>query len=401
MDITTIILAAGKGTRMKVSDLPKVLVPLNKKPMLEYVLETVENLNSNNTVLVVGYMQDKIESYIDFNSFSNISYAIQSEELGTGHAVQQAEGLLINSNSQVLILCGDVPLLTESTLNKFIVAHRDSNSTLSVLSAITDNPIGYGRIIRDANREFKKIVEEKDCTEEERKVTEINSGTYIVDSKELFEALNEVDSDNAQGEFYLTDIVEIIQRKNKKVIAFPTHDINEIQGINSIETLNMIENNMNIQPFKILGIQQIAIGSENKNQHNKLWSELFGVNKVSEYKSDSENVNEDMYELGKGLGKVEIDIMEPLDIDKKPSVHKPQLNHFGLWVDNLESAYEYLSNNGVRFTPGGIRKGASGHDVCFIHPKGNDEFPVSAEGVLIELVQAPKEIILKYNDIKD
>src|SRR6056300_1047518 len=115
MDITTIILAAGKGTRMKVSDLPKVLVPLNKKPMLEYVLETVENLNSNNTVLVVGYMQDKIESYIDFNSFSNISYAIQSEELGTGHAVQQAEGLLINSNSQVLILCGDVPLLTEST----------------------------------------------------------------------------------------------------------------------------------------------------------------------------------------------------------------------------------------------------------------------------------------------
>ena len=401
MNITTIILAAGKGTRMNVSDLPKVLVPLDKKPMLEYVLETVEKLKSDNTVLIVGYMKEKIEEYINSKNFSNISVAVQEEQLGTGHAVQQAENILKDSNSQVLILCGDVPMLTETTLNKFVKTHISTNSTLSVLSAMTDNPKGYGRIIRDSEDEFKKIVEEKDCNESERLVNEINSGTYIVDSKELFSALEEIDSNNAQGEFYLTDIVEIIQKRNKKVIAYPTNNIDEIQGINSLETLKELENKINKKPFNILGVQQIAIGGENKEKHSKLWSELFGIKKIGEYKSESENVNEDIYELGLGLGKVEIDIMEPLDIDKKPAVHNPKLNHFGLWVDDLDSAYKYLSDNGVRFTPGGIRKGASGHDVCFIHPKGNEEFPVSAEGVLIELVQAPQAIISQFKDIKE
>lgn len=401
MDITTIILAAGKGTRMNVPDLPKVLVTLNGKPMLEYVLETVEKIDSKKTVLVVGYMKEKIEDYIKSNTFSNIETTIQEEQLGTGHAVQQAEEQLKNSNSQVLILCGDVPLLSEFTIRKFIKTHFESNSTLSVLSAITDNPTGYGRIIRDSNDEFRKIVEEKDCTDTEKLVKEINSGTYIVDSNELFTALKEVNTDNAQGEFYLTDIVEIIQNRNKKVIAFPTNNINEIQGINSLESLETIESKLKSRPFNILGVQQLAIGGENKEQHSKLWSELFGIKKIGEYKCESENVNEDIYELGSGLGKVEIDIMEPLDIDKKPAVHSPKLNHFGLWVDDLDSAFKYLSENGVRFTPGGIRKGASGHDVCFIHPKGNEEFPVSAEGVLIELVQAPQAIISQFKDIKE
>lgn len=401
MDITTIILAAGKGTRMNVPDLPKVLVTLNGKPMLEYVLETVEKIDSKKTVLVVGYMKEKIEDYIKSNTFSNIETTIQEEQLGTGHAVQQAEEQLKNSNSQVLILCGDVPLLSELTIRKFIKTHFESNSTLSVLSAITDNPTGYGRIIRDSNDEFRKIVEEKDCTDTEKLVKEINSGTYIVDSNELFTALKEVNTDNAQGEFYLTDIVEIIQNRNKKVIAFPTNNINEIQGINSLESLETIESKLKSRPFNIIGVQQLAIGGENKEQHSKLWSELFGIKKIGEYKCESENVNEDIYELGSGLGKVEIDIMEPLDIDKKPAVHSPKLNHFGLWVDDLDSAFKYLSENGVRFTPGGIRKGASGHDVCFIHPKGNEEFPVSAEGVLIELVQAPQAIISQFKDIKE
>lgn len=148
-----------------------------------------------------------------------------------------------------------------------------------------------------------------------------------------------------------------------------------------------------MRPFNILGIQQIAIGGEDKEKLNRFWLHILGLEKVGSYKSEPENVDEDMLRLGKGVNAVEVDIMQPLDIEKKPKVHEPRLNHIGLWVDNLEAAYQWLQEQGVRFTPGGIRKGASGHNICFIHPKGNEEFPLSGEGVLIELVQAPKEVI--------
>ncbi|MFA7325494.1 MAG: VOC family protein [Candidatus Kapaibacterium sp.] len=147
--------------------------------------------------------------------------------------------------------------------------------------------------------------------------------------------------------------------------------------------------------FNILGLQQIAIGSEYKSKHNELWQNLFGLPKIGEYKSEFENVDEDILKLGKGIAEIEIDIMQPIDINKKPAVHTPTLNHIGLWVDNIESAYKNLEASGVRFTPGGIRKGASGYDVCFIHPKGNENSQISGEGVLIELVQAPTELINK------
>ena len=145
--------------------------------------------------------------------------------------------------------------------------------------------------------------------------------------------------------------------------------------------------------FKVLGIQQIAIGSTDKSALSKLWEGTFGLKKVGEYRSEKENVDEDILELGTGPHAVEVDLMQPLDINKSPKVHIPSLNHIGLWVDDIHLAYEQLEGQGVRFTPGGIRKGASGHEVCFIHPKGNDKFPLSGAGVLIELVQAPPEVI--------
>ncbi|GAB5368147.1 hypothetical protein AAMO2058_001293400 [Amorphochlora amoebiformis] len=147
------------------------------------------------------------------------------------------------------------------------------------------------------------------------------------------------------------------------------------------------------RPFRVLGLQQIAIGALDKSNLSKLWGGLLGVPKVGDYKSEKENVLEDILKLGSGPTAVEVDLMEPLDPEKSPKVHVPALNHIGLWIDNLEVAVETLEKNGVRFTPGGIRKGASGHDVCFIHPKGNDKFPIGGGGVLIELVQAPDEVI--------
>ena len=150
---------------------------------------------------------------------------------------------------------------------------------------------------------------------------------------------------------------------------------------------------MTAKPFKILGIQQIAIGGENKDRLKKLWVDLFGFEYKSTFVSERENVDEDICAIGSGTHEIEVDLMQPLDINKKPAVHQTPLNHIGLWVDGLPKAVEWLSANGLRFAPGGIRKGAGGHDITFVHPKGNDEFPIGGEGVLIELVQAPPEVI--------
>lgn len=147
------------------------------------------------------------------------------------------------------------------------------------------------------------------------------------------------------------------------------------------------------RPFKIIGIQQVAIGGLDKGKLAAFWCDTLGLKKVKEFQSERENVDEDVLQIGEGPHAVEVDIMQPIDPEKKPKVHEPQLNHIGLWVDDLNAAVDWLTKQGVRFTPGGIRRGASGFDVCFIHPKGNEEFPIGAEGVLVELVQAPDDVI--------
>ena len=150
---------------------------------------------------------------------------------------------------------------------------------------------------------------------------------------------------------------------------------------------------MSNKPFRILGLQQIAIGGPDKQRLRKLWVDIFGLSVKSTFVSERENVDEDICAMGEGPHAVEVDLMQPLDPDKKPAVHATPLNHVGLWVDDLAKAVEWMSANGVRFAPGGIRKGAAGHDICFIHPRASDDFPIGGEGVLIELVQAPPEVI--------
>jgi lactoylglutathione lyase len=150
---------------------------------------------------------------------------------------------------------------------------------------------------------------------------------------------------------------------------------------------------MHVRPFRILGLQQIAVGGVDKQRLRALWVDLLGVEATGTYRSERENVDEDILAVGTGVYKVEVDLMQPLDAAKKPAVHDPALNHVGLWVDDLQQAVTWLTAQGMRFTPGGIRKGAAGHDVCFIHPKGNEISPFSGEGVLIELVQAPPDVV--------
>jgi len=154
---------------------------------------------------------------------------------------------------------------------------------------------------------------------------------------------------------------------------------------------------MTQRPFRILGIQQVAIGGLDKTRLRKLWVDTLGLAIAGNFRSERENVDEDIALIGSGPLRCEVDLMQPLDANKRPTVQDPPLNHIGLWVDDLKVAVEWLSAQGVRFAQGGIRRGASGHDICFIHPKGSDEAPIGGEGVLIELVQAPREVIEAFS----
>lgn len=153
---------------------------------------------------------------------------------------------------------------------------------------------------------------------------------------------------------------------------------------------------MGKRPFQVLGIQQIAVGALDKSELRRFWIDILGLSVSGTFRSEAENVDEDIAVAGAGPMKVEVDLMQPIDPDQKPAVHIPQLNHVGLWIDDLKAAAEWMTENGVRFTPGGIRKGASGFDVCFIHPKGNEATPIGGAGVLVELVQAPADVIAAH-----
>lgn len=240
-ELAIIILAAGQGKRMKNPELPKVLVELSGKPLIGHVIEQALKLKPKKIVNIIGHFREKVIDYVDGLDINDNSYAVQEEQLGTGHAVNMAKPNLLDFNGDILILCGDVPLLQSNTLYSFIKEHNKSGSLLSVLTADTSNPFGYGRIIRGEDGSLEKIVEQKDATEEEAKTKEINSGVYVVSSNYLFNSLAKVKSNNAQNEYYLTDIVKIINEEGHKVNAIKGVGFDELMGVNSPEDLEKAE----------------------------------------------------------------------------------------------------------------------------------------------------------------
>jgi bifunctional UDP-N-acetylglucosamine pyrophosphorylase/glucosamine-1-phosphate N-acetyltransferase len=227
-DTAVIIMAAGKGKRMK-SNLPKVLHNLAGKPILNYVLDTVSQLEVKRKILIVGYKSDKIRELIG----DKIEYVEQKEQLGTAHAVLQTKKLLSDFKGDVLILSGDVPFLTIKTLKKLLKYHQINNFSCTLLSTVLKNPKGYGRIIRDKKGEIKGIIEEVDLSADRKKITEINSGIYCFNKDKLFRALEQITPNNKQGEYYLTDTVEILLKEGSTVGNIIVKDYSEILGINS------------------------------------------------------------------------------------------------------------------------------------------------------------------------
>ena len=226
-ELKAVILAAGQGTRMK-SKLPKVVHKVLGKCMVRYAINAAKEAGATKICVVVGHGADTVKSMID----EDVVFVTQDKQLGTGHAVKCARDF-IGKTGETLILFGDTPLITGATLKTLVDTHRNSGNAITVLSASIDNPTGYGRIIRDKDGQFVKSVEHKDATDEERLCKEVNSGMYVFDSGELYEALDLIKNDNAQGEYYLPDTLMIIKDKGLKVDAFVAPDAREIEGVNS------------------------------------------------------------------------------------------------------------------------------------------------------------------------
>ncbi|MFC6345808.1 bifunctional UDP-N-acetylglucosamine diphosphorylase/glucosamine-1-phosphate N-acetyltransferase GlmU [Vagococcus carniphilus] len=222
-----IILAAGKGSRMK-SSLYKVLHPVAGKPMVEHVIEQVEAINVDEIVTIVGFGAETVKDHLGERS----KYALQTEQLGTGHAVLATADLLKDKKGTTLVICGDTPLLTSDTLDKLVKHHEETNAKATILSAIARDASGYGRIVRNDNNLVEKIVEHKDASEAELLINEFNTGTYCFDNEFLFEALTKVGNDNAQGEYYLPDVISILKEQGEIVTAFVMDSEDESMGVN-------------------------------------------------------------------------------------------------------------------------------------------------------------------------
>ena len=255
MDIKAVILAAGKGTRMKSETTPKVLHQIMGKTLLGYVLDNVKNFVSEEYV-IVGHHAQEVENFVKSN-YENAKTVLQSPQLGTGHAVSMVCPDLQNYDGLVLILCGDTPLVQEETLKKFVEYHKSQNSDITVMSTLFDNPTGYGRIIREQDNSLQCIVEEKDANPEQKAVKEVNAGIYCLNWGKIKDAFGQLKSNNAQGEYYLTDIISWGKTKALKVNAYILENSDEIYGINS--RLNLAQaakmmNHRNLERYMINGV---------------------------------------------------------------------------------------------------------------------------------------------------
>ncbi|MGA9363855.1 MAG: sugar phosphate nucleotidyltransferase [Bacteroidota bacterium] len=236
--LATVIMAAGKGKRMNNPEMAKVLHQVNGRPLIDYVVSLALKIESAKTVVVVGHRRDLVVRHVAAQFGSRIAFVEQHEQLGTGHAVLQSGKALHGFIGDVLVLSGDVPLLSKETLTRLIGEHRRHRPVATILTADLENPVGYGRILRQSDGSVQRIVEEKDASEAERGVKEINTGIYVFDKVELFDALQHLGSHNVQNEYYLTDVFESFWRKSQKVLAVKASNYNEVRGVNTPEDLS-------------------------------------------------------------------------------------------------------------------------------------------------------------------
>jgi bifunctional UDP-N-acetylglucosamine pyrophosphorylase/glucosamine-1-phosphate N-acetyltransferase len=240
MSIAAIVLAAGKGTRMT-ADLPKVLHTIDERPMISYVIDAIQPVAGERVYLVVGYGADQVMKAC---SDRGVRFVKQEPQLGTGHAVMQCEKVLESFDGTVVVLNGDVPCLRSETIRQFVAHHTERGGAATVLTAILDNPFGYGRVVKDSDGSLAAIVEEKDADEETKKTREINSGLFCFARARLFDALTSIDRDNAQNEYYLTDVIAELKRSGDGVYSYCVSDAQEVAGVNTDEELEAVRRHL-------------------------------------------------------------------------------------------------------------------------------------------------------------
>ncbi|MCX7908016.1 MAG: methylmalonyl-CoA epimerase [Ignavibacteria bacterium] len=377
------ILAAGKGKRMNSVDKPKVLVNLKGKPLLSYVLDSALNLEPTKIYVIVGFKKESVIEYLNHNYYSKyIQIVEQKEQLGTGHAILQLEPYISNEVENLLILSGDVPLITPETLKKFIEFHLNGNYELSLISTTVNTPYGYGRIIRNLNGELIGIVEQKDLLPSQEGIKEINSGIYIVKIKHLFNYLKLLKNDNSQREYYLTDIVSLYVSDSKKVGVYFIDDNTEVLGVNRPEELIELEKLLNkkLGVNMIKGVNHIGIAVSNLENSINQFEKLFDVKEFHIETVESQKVKIASFKVGNVL----IELTAPTD-DESPIAKFIQkrgegIHHIAFEVNGIQSELDRLRNQGVNLINEKPVEGAHNMEIAFIHPK-------SANGVLIEFCQ--------------
>ena len=239
-----VILAAGKGTRMK-SELPKVALPVAGKPMIQHVLENLESLNLSKIAVVVGYRQEEVRNRIDLNRFPQVVFAEQTEQKGTAHALLAAKDAIGSGPGSLLVTSGDMPLIQPDTFEKLFLAQEEQKTAACVLSSVQPDPTGYGRLVRDADGFLERIVEEKDADDEIRKIKESNAGTYIFEAPGIFDILTKIDSSNKQNEYYLPDAVQVYRSQGRKIGTLVLDDPAQTLGANTVDELTIPEERYN------------------------------------------------------------------------------------------------------------------------------------------------------------
>lgn len=381
------VLAAGKGKRMNSTDFPKVLVPLLGKPLLGYVLDSAFKIKPYKIYIIVGFRKEKVIDFVTQN-FRNesIEFVVQSDQLGTGHAILQLEPYIDSKVDNLMILSGDVPLISSQSLLNFIEFHYDGGFDLSLISTVVDNPRGYGRIVRDEQGNILKIVEEKDLSPDLTLVNEINSGIYIVNTRYLFDYLKQLKNENAQQEYYLTDIVQLYIADGRKVGAFKIENSIEVLGVNTYDELQNLEIVLNKRKKMVKGINHIGIAVSNLEQSMKLFQTLFNVERFHIEIVENQKVRIASFEVGNVL----IELTEPMDeestIFKFIQKRGEGIHHIAFEVENLPSELERLKTAGIQLVNEKPVNGAHDMEIAFIHPK-------STKGVLIEFCQKKEDYV--------
>ncbi len=382
------ILAAGKGKRMKSFERPKVLTPLFTKPLIGYVLETALKLKPSKVYIVVGFKKDLVIDFIQSNfNDSRIEFVEQFEQLGTGHAIQQIEKIIDPKIEHLLVLSGDVPLISYQNLSKFLDFHIDGNYDLSLISTKVENPTGYGRIVRSLEGDLLGIVEHKDLLPNQEYINEINAGIYVIKTKDLFKYLKLLKNDNAQKEFYLTDIVKMYLDDKLNVGVFFIEDPIELLGINTEDELKYIENLLilRMENNMIKGINHIGIAVSNLENSMNLFKNLFNVQNFHLETVEAQKVQIASFRVGNVLIELTAATDEDSPISKFIQKKGEGIHHIAFEVEGIQCELDRLKHSGVSLINEKPVEGAHDMEIAFIHPK-------STNGVLIEFCQ-PKNFL--------